>query len=400
MENNLINGPANVVRLEGEINGVHKVLYTFMDWHVDVQWQTRCSNFLADTMPQYIFKTLNKNKDTTYDFFMEMRPNNITYPIEWMQHKYIGEMELFFQQMFKYDNEKDKVMTSDEYPNLRVHYADVRDSLEVGIIHEGYAPFDYLKYLANDCYNSKHASEYALGQITTGLDSAMDKFNVIKNKLHSKKFGGSKIFEKVAKHETDIITDEVINKIKNVYKNDNVMTIMNELLNDIVELECDKIDESIRRYRKFLKEGIELARSYDVSVIDIFGDKMIVYGGGSDVYYATKLYIHTDNLYDMITRFFAWITDIYFLRRFLDKSYITNAFTYHGALHSQHFVYVLVKYFNFKVTHICKSQIEDVDKLNKFIKKTKIFDEEFEIKFHPKQLIQCVDMSNFPKNLM
>lgn len=395
----LINGPANLARIEGDINGVHKVLYAFMDWHVDLQWQSRCNDFLSDTMPQYIIKTLKNNKDTTYDFFMEIRPNNIMDSLGWTQHKYIMEMGLFFQQLFKYNNEKDKVLTSDEYPNIRVHYMDLRDSLEFGIIHEGYAPLDNMMNLVDNCYSRKYASENVLRQIETSLNSAIDQFNVIKNLLTSKKSGGSKIFEKVTKKETTIITDETINKIKNVYKNNDVMLTMHDLMNEVITFECRNIDERIENYRKFLEEGIALSRNNKITIIELFGDKKIIRGSGSALYYVMKLYAHTDKIYDMFTDFFAWITDFYFLRRFLDKDYIANGISYTGGLHSSHYIYALVKYFDFKITHIHKTSIKDIDKLNKFVKKSSVFDEEFDINFIPNEMIQCVNMENFPKNL-
>lgn len=39
---NKINGPINVVRMEGEINNIHKVIYLFMDDHLDINKQTSC----------------------------------------------------------------------------------------------------------------------------------------------------------------------------------------------------------------------------------------------------------------------------------------------------------------------------------------------------------------------
>lgn len=395
----LINGPANLVRIEGDIHGVHKVLYAFMDWHVDLQWQSRCNDFLSDTMPQYIIKTLKNNKNTTYDFFMEIRPNNIIDPLDWTQHKYILEMELFFQKLFKYDDKKDKVLSSDDYPNLRVHYADIRDSLEYGIIHEGFTPLDNIKKLAEECYSHKYAPENVLRQIETSLNLAMENFNVIINQLTSKKIGGSKIFEKVVNKETKLIATEIIHKIRNVYKNDNVMLTMNDLMNEVITLELQNINERIQNYRKFLEEGVLLSRNRKKSIVDLFGDKTIIYGNGSSLYYVMRLHAHTDKIHEMFTDFFAWITDFYFLRRFLDKNYIMNGISYTGGLHSQHYIYALVKYFDFKITHAHSSSIKDIDKLNRFVKKSSVFDEEFSINFLPDEMIQCVNMNNFPKNL-
>ena len=39
-----VNGPYNVVRLEGNVGKVKKVLYVFFDVHNDVSGQTECQN--------------------------------------------------------------------------------------------------------------------------------------------------------------------------------------------------------------------------------------------------------------------------------------------------------------------------------------------------------------------
>ena len=52
------------------------------------------------------------------------------------------------------------------------------------------------------------------------------------------------------------------------------------------------------------------------------------------------------------------IMDLYFVKQFLDKDYITNSISYTGIDHSVHVLYILVKYFNFNITHI--STLNDV----------------------------------------
>ena len=41
-----INGPVNVARLEGKVNGVNKVLYMFMDIHYDLHRESKCNSKL------------------------------------------------------------------------------------------------------------------------------------------------------------------------------------------------------------------------------------------------------------------------------------------------------------------------------------------------------------------
>ena len=39
-----INGPTNVVRLEGKVNNIKKVIYVFFDFHIEPNFQTTCDN--------------------------------------------------------------------------------------------------------------------------------------------------------------------------------------------------------------------------------------------------------------------------------------------------------------------------------------------------------------------
>jgi hypothetical protein len=89
--------------------------------------------------------------------------------------------------------------------------------------------------------------------------------------------------------------------------------------------------------------------------------------------------------------------DLYFLRRSLDKDYVTNSLVYTGAKHSTNYIKYLVDNFDFKVTHAYYSKTEDMNKLNSMIKKMTDTEEVFDL-FLPLTLNQCIDVSGFPKN--
>ena len=97
---------------------------------------------------------------------------------------------------------------------------------------------------------------------------------------------------------------------------------------------------------------------------------------------------------DKYTKLNFKITDLYFLRRFLDKKYIKNGIIYSGFAHSLHIILKLVKLFNFKVTNVSYSDIK-LEKLNKLVKKANSY-RDFETNLLPKYLIQCSSMKNFP----
>lgn len=87
---------------------------------------------------------------------------------------------------------------------------------------------------------------------------------------------------------------------------------------------------------------------------------------------------------------------MYFLRRFLDKDYITNSISYTGGLHSMTYIHTLVKYFDFKITHTSYSKyiIKDI---NQKIKNMELGPEYYAIFMRPIKY-QCSDITNFPDN--
>jgi hypothetical protein len=111
-----------------------------------------------------------------------------------------------------------------------------------------------------------------------------------------------------------------------------------------------------------------------------------------------KIYKNQRKIFDKYALLNVYIMDLYFLRRFLDKDYITNCVSYTGAHHSLNYIYILIKYFDFKITNYSylKKNIEKtINKINKSNMK-KI--NNLEYLFVKNDEIQCSNMKGFPKN--
>lgn len=129
-----INGPVNVARLEGKINGVKKILYIFMDIHHDVSNQTQCDDIFSQDVHKFFvesFKDLNKKKEK-YDFFLEILPSELADKShngfsDFFRRNYISEVIKIFRKIFIYDDDENKVSTNILFKNIRLHYIDLRD---------------------------------------------------------------------------------------------------------------------------------------------------------------------------------------------------------------------------------------------------------------------------------
>ena len=53
-----VNGPINVIRMEGRVNNIDKVIYIFMDVHYPVDSQTKCDNIFSKDKRRY-FNNIN-----------------------------------------------------------------------------------------------------------------------------------------------------------------------------------------------------------------------------------------------------------------------------------------------------------------------------------------------------
>lgn len=407
----LINGPINVVRLEGEINNVKKVVYFFLDYVVDLSKQTECDNIYSKDIQYYLaenFKQLSHNEKKMYDFFLQIRPSNLSYndvPTSSSIHNtnprvnYVIEVIRLFNKIFKYDDSSNKVLTSEYFKNVRLHYMDIRDYLEnyvayyLSSVVEGtfrllsdntidYSEFDYYSKLLSDIKNNCQIIYDILSSYQKSKIIPVKKIEVIKvrsNQPH--------IFDNI---------NYFINKIYNQYQNENVKTVMIDELNDIIKLllqfieKCDKlINEYIQSISDIGKRMFRLIKSDFTGDYDYFPDSIYKRN------LLTHLYVSSQKLEYNYLHIFVKLTNIFFIRRFLDKSYITNAIVYMNACNSIISMDMLIKVFKFKITHAAYAKISDISKLNDQVIELSV--NKLSEVFIPPLLSQCSDVSKFPK---
>jgi hypothetical protein len=368
-----INGPINIIRLEGEINKVKKILYVFMDVHMILGNQTKCEDILSDDVTKYIKTEMLKNTEKTIDFFMEHRLSDTgDNLIKYAKYRdmYIEEMEKFF-----YSNFKKK---SKEFEKIRFHYADIRDT---------YILFSHRSI--NELLDNYSCSNYSRQTIDKVLNKYKETIEYLSNVIDL--FNGKKI-------STKLTSLKELIKIYSRY-NDEKIKKNNKLIIDLFLKRAEQLINMIKvNYDLMILHEKECNEHRDENgYLKLMKDNK---GEHSYFFNDTEHLNKIKNNQDMITEFsmktFALIMDIYFLRRFCDKDYVTNGVFYGGAAHGLLYINFLINKYDFKITHASYS-LYDLDKMNKLLKDKFYDDQRGNELFDPPVLIQCSNVNSFPE---
>ena len=407
-----INGPTNIVRMEGRVHGIKKIIYLFMDWHIPLHEQSECNNLFSKDIDKYLienFYEISKKSSAMYDFFMEIRPTEELVEYQPTDSKnrrkdmYIRQVMKLFRKIFKYDKEKNKVDVPELFSNIRLHYLDIRDYL---YIHYSYKLRD-ISYILNQISFIGDLNLGAIEDIISIYTTIEAQLQFISDALKSKEY--IKPAEKpriIKKKGLEEIDEEMIKalsyKIRNRYNDEEIKNILNKNLDFF-------IDNNLTPLIGKINNAIDILKKYTTSLPPNFSHLLTrderlpgIYTYGPSEFLLRDIFMELINITSYIyletTTTFARITDIYLLRRFLDKDYITNAIVFTGALHSETYIYILVRDFEFDITHVSYSAIKDLNELKKEIKKVPI--EELSRLFSPLELYQCSDITHFPDNFL
>lgn len=360
-----INGPINITRLEGNINNIKKVLYIFSDFHLEPYEQSNCNEDEAVDIDYFLSKTfLELNQ--TIDFFLEIDNNMINNYNKPFKNIYINNLSQFFSRHFNITSNK-VVKQSEKYKYVRFHFSDIRND---NSIIEEYISVIYSIYFNENIFKS----------FIIDLNNNTIFLNDSKQKLEKLDSISTKLLEYFYK-------DYYINKIKNKINIKNVKTILNNYLdlfynnlkniNTITTTYYNKIVKITNNYKKFEELNInEYIKKIDIPITEL-----------------NNKYIFDFNIQKIL------LMDLYFLRRFLDKDYIKNAILYCGARHSISIIYILVYHFNFKITH----STSNINNINNKIKNNdyiNIIYNGIQTLINNKTIIQCSDISSFPKKFL
>lgn len=355
----MINGPNNIIRLE---NG-EKILYIFGDYHIQTQLQLECpinDEYESIDIDKLLLKFIKEEKKEEYDLFIEndisyfKHENNISY-----KANYINQIRKLFNSKIEFN--KNQIITNKKYPNFRFHYSDIRESLTfLNLYNIYYIPTDLV-------YNIRELKNIIKERQEILLD--LKKLLIYLNSNDNK----------------------YINKIKNVYKDKKIQVEINKIFNEIIIANLNDIIKNTSYIINYINTNINKIKNIDIYFKNF--DKL-----RWDIF--LKIKENKKNIRQVLTV----LTDLYLIRRFLDKDYINKSILYTGSAHMVNILFILIKYFNFKLTNVFYSNNSfNLDNIKNLpIKNFKYFDylannifthydENFEV-------TQCSNLFKFPTN--
>lgn len=361
-----INGPVNIVRLEGNINNlgnkkdsIKKVIYLFGDVHLSLgRNQNHCIQDDRIDVDVFLAKVFKENPNIKYDLFIESPKNNLLRETDQMTKNYILNMRDFVNKNFQIDR-NNTVVSSDNYPNVRFHFFDLRNS------------FTNMFKVLDRLTNYIHTSLDWRYDLRKNVDILLDDLTLLRIRID----------------EIISILDgnKEINKIR-LDKKYNYRQIYNKIIvkyNDIerklrsIDVQSLKFDIQ-KKFNKHIKTT--KINNYDY-VFDIF---QMIYQLSKEIEDETSKLI-----------------DLYLIRRFLDKDYVKIGVVYAGYAHFSHILHLLINDFDFRITH-STTDMEDKDKIFKLAKEktspefVSYLLNEISINLY---VIQCSQFGNFPKKL-
>jgi hypothetical protein len=423
-EEKLVNGPVNAFRLEGKINNINKAFYFFGDYHFPIYQETKCDSFLSKDWVSYFISTMKTTDNKTkYDFlyenfadtdmFDQYLYSNYTY-----REKYLNEIRKYIDKdMIIYEKKKNNNTIeyenkgSKRFPNLRLHYLDIRSFY-------GYKDFFIFDNVVSDSFDS-----FEKNYTIEPLNKLINEFNYIKIHLmflHNNILKNTKISkEKKYEIEKEIIEkdNKIKENIKNYYdflvKSENRMDKYSEKIfkkyenNDVKNkiLNSELIDAIFKNIKKTLKNInyciIKIEKLKILASIDplAFNKKTLIYDYGKDTYKIAKIFCKIKNKYHLVNEYqkntFTYLTDLYLLRRILDKNFISNGIIYTGMAHTSDYIYILIKEFGFNLTHAGYTKLS-IEQTNNAIKKLSNINEIDPYIYKP-VFKQCTNMNKFPE---
>ena len=398
MNDIFLNGPMNYMKLYNKEE--NKYLYVFMDCHENIEYQQKCDSLHSIDIDKYLFHMLEK-ANINIDFFLEIRPTEIN-NIENSNRNYIYIHTLMKKFKKLYNDLKIK-----KKKNIRLHYIDVR----------AYTFYENIENSIFLCINNfKHITPYSMNQLIYNINYIFnqisylfDTITKIKNdeeNIEDKYKIKINLMNKRAETDTNLsyqqiednATFQILKKILTKYDNNINKEKINNLFKTIYTHNLSYLITYINKFLINLKDIQKLVNYYHnekkivikKSNINILNQKSY-YVIPSEEKIRIEIIKELEKINGIIITLGVILVDCFFLRRFIDKSYIKNAIVYTGASHSCVYIWFLIKFYNYKITEYDYLKNIKIEKLYEIILSSNT---PFEIEEYlfPENFKQCIHL--------
>jgi hypothetical protein len=412
-----INGPLKVVRLEGKIGKIKKVVYLLMDIHMNLIEQTKCETKKNIDIQDYIKNELqindeNNDKNKTermLDIFIECGSDD---------KRNYGKLSFKYRDQYIAETIKTIIQINNdkEFKYSRYHMVDIREYLDTIAMHKMFS--NIKSAMSGEVLHKTDVEKYVLivrqieifvHNLAKSINQAHKK-NKLDKKIVNRKFDKSyeedfEDFAKIFVQDGEKI-ERFMDKIYNLHYHKEIKIKLIDCFNH-VETSINELQQIINNMYEYMStESKSIMYNSEKNINFIITNKRININTIPDyekvLEFDTESYSKRKELYSIILDTMTLIMDIYVIRRLLDKDYITNCVIYTGAFHSINYIQILVNNFDFEITHISDmNKGETISDYTKVVKKSNFKTGQIDIvkKFFNKDyMTQCSDISNFPKN--
>lgn len=391
-----ISGARNIIRLEGTIDGVKKIVRLLICDPNYIYRQGQCRNIFSENIDDYLVKTFgetNKEKKK-YDIFADVDAMPLTNPPADLNRTtdYAGKIRQLFTNLFKFDVEKNKVLRNGMFKNIRFHYTP-------NIFDFNFPDTITIANKVRNVYQDYNFIKNNLRQIIDELNLIKDRLTSIKNIVESSDDSKFKVTD--SSLDTNIDMTEKMKhlnyKIQTKYVHTKVKKVMKTLVKDIINtinLTLDNISQAVAKFilHCAFYDKVAGKLTYYPDVEKYSYDISYMYDNDAKL----NIYKKVISITSDCNKLLAGFENIYLLRRILDKDYITNSIIIHNGPKCSYFIRVMIKYFNFKITHSANSSIQNMPELNSRVHDGTLNDAI--VLMYPKKNIECSNVANFPKN--
>lgn len=397
-----ISGLRNAVRLEGRVGANKKVIYFLMSDYEDIFNQKQCSNIFSENLDNFLVNTFNNLNDAKnkYDFFFDIDSSAFLSDSKFMgrSENYKTSTEKLFLNLFKYDLNANKVVVNEMFKNVRFHYANISYTL-AGTIMRIAGP---LRHEVADVIGTHNFITDVLPSIVTRLRELIEEIALMKQIL----LGNENPDDKIIATSTDALEPtstttaqmkHLAYKLKNKYEHPDIKKMIGKKFTNVVkELNAvvSKSTEAVDKFTEYINFCSESK------------DKLIYYPDIDEFSYNVSyvyinnasfdIYVRTMKIWSGCMRATDQFSNMYLLRRILDKSYTKKCVILYNSEGSTNCIDFLMKNFDFKITHIANSNGKNVSEINTRIKSGTLDDAI--VTLYPEKNIGCSNIKHFPEN--